>query len=308
MASEFRKVPKADLDQIIHKVSIEEPEYTSQDRLNKLFEMLKGKAPDFPEKEKFLQQLVTEYPQTFHLDGERLSVTDAIQHHINYEGPPLWHRQRPIPQAKLPGLLKGIDKLVLHGSIGASDSPYNFQTVPVYKHGTDQDGQRPIRLTVDLSPLNRLTSRDRVTIPTWDEIAAKLGGSKIFSKVDLKSAFHQIGLDEESQRKTAFSVGPRRYQFLTCPQGLSNSPSSLIRLIALVLGECEAFCLPYMDDILIFSSSEEEHEQHLLKVFECLARARLQISLEKSIFFTTAVEFLGFIVSSEGIQPDPAKL
>ena len=92
-------------------------------------------------------------------------------------------------------------------------------------------------------------------ISTWDEIAARLGGAKIFSKVDLKLAFHQIALNEESQRKTAFSIGQRRYQFLTCLQGLANSPSSLIRLMVLVLGECESFGLPYMGDILIFSSS-----------------------------------------------------
>ena len=189
LASEFTKVPKEDLVKI-NQVSIEEPEYAEKERIMKIFNILKGKSPDFPEKEEFLQTLVTEFPQAFHLDGERLSVTDAMMHHINYEGPPIWHRQRPIPQAKLPGLLKSIDKLILHGSIGASDSPYNFQTVPVYKHGTDDEGERAIRLTVDLSPLNRLTSRDRVTIPTWDEISAKLGNAKIFSKIDLKSAFH----------------------------------------------------------------------------------------------------------------------
>ena len=78
--------------------------------------------------------------------------------------------------------------------------------------------------------------------------------------------------------------------------------------MALVLGDCDTFCIPYMDDILIYSANAEEHEQHLRKIFECLSRAKLQVSLEKSIFFTTAVEFLGFIVSPEGIQPDPSKL
>ena len=228
LVSEFTKASKGDIDKIVHQVSLEETKYTKKERIEKLIGMLKGKAPDFPAQEKFLHTLVTDYPQAFHLDGERLSVTDVMMHHIAYEGPPIWHRQRPITQAKLPGLLKSIDKLMLHESIGASDSPYNFQTVPVYKHGTDTEtGERPIRLTVDLSPLNRLTSRDRVTIPSWDEIAAKLAGAKVFSKIDLKSAFHQIALDEESQRKTAFSIGPRRYQFLTCPRGCRTVPRPL---------------------------------------------------------------------------------
>ena len=89
LASEFTKVPKGDLERAVNKISIEETNYRSKERLTKLAEMLKGKAPDFPEKEKFLQQIVTEFPQTFHLDGERLSVTDAMEHHINYEGPTL---------------------------------------------------------------------------------------------------------------------------------------------------------------------------------------------------------------------------
>ena len=210
LASEFTKASKEELSKFVNQVQLGEPDYAKADRVQQISGMMKGKSPDYPEQEKFLKGLVAEFPQAFHLDGERLSVTDAMEHHISYEGPPLWHRQRPITQAKVPGLLKTVDKLILHGSIGASDSPYNFQTVPVYKHGTEAGtGDRPIRLTVDLSPLNRLTSRDRVTIPSWDEISAKLGGAKIFSKVDLKSAFHQISLDEASQRKTAFSIGPR---------------------------------------------------------------------------------------------------
>ena len=71
--------------------------------------MMKGKSPDYPKQEKFLKGLVAEFPQAFHLDGERLSVTDVMEHHISYDGPPLWHRQRPVPQAKAPGLLKTVD-------------------------------------------------------------------------------------------------------------------------------------------------------------------------------------------------------
>ena len=81
-----------------------------------------------------MKEIIKDFPQVFHLDWEKLSVTEYIQHHINYDGAPLWHRQRPIPQAKLPGLLTNLDKLCLHGSIGASDSSFNFQTVTVYKH------------------------------------------------------------------------------------------------------------------------------------------------------------------------------
>ena len=307
LASNCKKISKADIKSI-NTATLIEPDYKAPKRVAELIKMLDGKVPDCPDQTRFVESIIKDYPQAFHLDGEMLSVTDKMMHHINYEGPPLWYRQRPIPQAKTPGLLKTIDKLCLHGSIGASDSDFNFQTVPVYKNSSHPDEPRPIRLTVDLSPLNRLTARDRVSIPTWDEIMSKLKGSMIFSKIDLKSAFHQIKLDEISQKKTAFSIGSRRFQFLTCPQGLANSPSSLVRLMTLVLGRCDQFVIPYMDDILIFSPDVQTHRTHLNKVFECLSEAKLQVSLEKSVFFTTSVEFLGFVVSKEGVKPDPSKL
>ena len=315
LASEYTKATNAEykesLKESINMATITEPDYDNQDRIAQICKLLRDKVPDAPGQLAFMNSIAADFARTFHLENEKLSVTDILQHHISYDSDiPLWVRQRPIPHNKLPGTLKALDKLTLHGSVGPSDSPYNFQTVPVYKASNDPDNpdERSVRVTVDLSPLNRLTNRDRVSIPTWDEIMSKLHGAKVFSKIDLKSAFHQIMLNERSQRKTAFSVGSRRYQFLTCPQGLANSPATLVRLMNLVLGPCDAFCIPYMDDILVFSKDIKSHEEHLRRVFSCLSNAKLQIALDKSIFFSTAVDFLGFIVSEEGVRPEPSKL
>merc|ERR1739842_22969 len=103
-------------------------------------------------------------------------------HHIAYDGPPIWRRQRPIARDKLIGLQRTVDELIQLGSIGTTDSDYNSQVVPVWKHASDDPHKpREIRLCVDLSPLNQLTPRDRVSVPTWDEHTSRLHGSKVFS-------------------------------------------------------------------------------------------------------------------------------
>ena len=102
-----------------------------------------------------MEELLKEYPQTVHLEGEPLSVTDTVKHHILYDGPPIWRRQRPIPRDRLEGLHKTVQNLVREGSVRASDSPYNFITVPVWKAAKENE-EREIRLCVDLSPLNKL--------------------------------------------------------------------------------------------------------------------------------------------------------
>ena len=296
-------------EHIVNSVNLSKPDYQAEKRIAKILTLLGDKYPDAPHQKEYLEKLVTRFPQTIHLEGECLSVTDTIMHHIAYDGPPIWRRQRPIQRDKLLGLQRTVDELIQLGSIGTTDSDYNSQVVPVWKHASDDPHKpREIRLCVDLSPLNQLTPRDRVSVPTWDEHTSRLHGSKVFSKIDLKSSFHQIKLDAESQKKTAFSIGPHRYHYKTMPQGLSNSPASLIRLMAMVLAECNEFVLSYMDDFVIHSPDEETHKKHLEKVFECLKRAKLQISMGKSRFFVKSVKFLGFVLSENAVKPDPDKL
>ena len=140
--------------------------------------------------------------------------------------------------------------------------------MPVWK-AAKENGEREIRLCVDLSPLNKLCPRDRVSVPSWDDHVSRLHGSTVFSKIDLKSSFHQIKLSEESERKTAFSVGASRFQYSRVPMGLSCAPASLIRLMNMVFSHCSDFVLSYVDDFIVHSRTEELHKEHLKKVFQC---------------------------------------
>ena len=300
---------QSDVRRSFHLAVKENPQsFKDPKRVTLIMALLGDRCPDRPHLVSFIEDLFAKYPDVVHLKGEKLRVTDVIQHHINYTGKPIWVKQHPIPSVKLQGLLNSIDKLITHASLTGTDSPFNFPAVPVFKKDIDpQTGMQDIRLTVDYSKLNAQCPRDRVNLGTWDEFVTALHGSSIFSKFDLRSSYHQIGLTPESIPKTAFSIHNRRYAYRTVPQGLSNSPSTLARLLNMVFsGMQDSMCI-YLDDFLCHSKSVEAHKTLLTEVVSRLSKAKLQVAIEKCCFFTSSASFLGFLVDQNGIHPDPAK-
>ena len=145
-------------------------------------------------------------------------------------------------------------------------------------------------------------------MPSIALILANMGKAKFFTTLDLKSEFHQIQLSETDREKTAFSVNNGKYEFCRLPFGLKNAPSVFQRAIDDVLREyIGKFCQVYVDDIIIYSTSEEEHVTHIASVLSKLFDANMRISPEKSHFFKRSVEYLGFLVSDKGIATSPSK-
>ena len=146
------------------------------------------------------------------------------------------------------------------------------------------------------------------TLTKIDELYAKLQGYKIFSTLDLRSGYYHIGLSEDAKPKTAFVVaGMGKYQFNRVPFGLAQAPAYFQRLINEVLTGLD-FAMGYLDDIIIFSKTEEEHLRHLEIIFERLREADLKLKLQKCSFFKKHIQYLGHLLSEEGIQPLPEKL
>ncbi|MCO5551438.1 hypothetical protein L7F22_004941 [Adiantum nelumboides] len=165
------------------------------------------------------------------------------------------------------------------------------------------------RLCIDYRGLNQCTIKNKYPLPKIDELFDRLSGAQYFSKIDLRSRFYQVQIQAEDIPKTAFNTRFGHYEFVVMPFGLTNAPATFNRLMTDLFREgLDNFVLVFFDDILVYSKTREEHEQHLRQVLEILRTAKLYAKRSKCLFFVEKVAYLGFIVSKDGISPDPAKV
>ena len=137
---------------------------------------------------------------------------------------------------------------------------------------------------------------------------AALHGAKIFTTLDLRSGYYHINLDEESKAKTAFVTPFGKYEFNAVLFGLAQAPAYFQQLISMVLQDCRDFVMAYLDDIIIFSRTPEEHLKYIEIIFQKLKVAGLKLKESKGDFFKSEIHYLGHLISDKGIQPLPEKL
>jgi hypothetical protein len=196
-----------------------------------------------------------------------------------------------------------IQELLQKGHIQPSSSPYGSSIVLVQK----KDGTW--RLCIDYRALNKITVRNRYLIPRIDDILEQLKGVKYFSKINLKSRYHQVPIEPFDVWKTAFKSMEGLFEWLVMPFGLTNSPANFMRLMDDILCPfTNSFVVVYLVDILIFSQTWEEHLHHIRQVLQTLRQHKFCANLEKCIFGMTQVQYLGNIIDEWGVHVDPTKI
>lgn len=230
--------------------------------------------------------------------------TSQVKHHINlHDNTPFKHRARPIHPQDIEAVRKHLRELLDAGVIRESESPFSSPIVVVKKKNGD------IRLCIDYRKLNLQTVKDAYALPNLEESFSALTGSKWFSVLDLKSGYYQIEMNEADKPKTAFVTPLGFWEFNRMPQGVTNAPSTFQRLMEKCMGDLHLKeVLVFLDDLIIFSNTLEEHESRLLRVLSRLEEYGLKLSPEKCKFFQTSVKYLGHIVSEKGVETDPEKV
>ncbi|GJU08014.1 putative reverse transcriptase domain-containing protein [Tanacetum coccineum] len=187
--------------------------------------------------------------------------------------------------------------------IRPSSSPWGAPVLFVKK----KDGS--FRMCIDYRELNKLTVKNRYPLPRIDDLFDQLQGSSVYSKIDLRSGYHQLRVREEDIPKTAFRTRYGHYEFQVMPFGLTNAPAVFMDLMNRVCKPyLDKFVIVFIDDILIYSKNKQEHKEHLKLILELLKKEELYAKFSKCEFWIPKVQFLGHVIDSQGIHVDPAKI
>lgn len=249
------------------------------------------------------------FSDVFYDEKSDLSFSNAVKHQIRtVDETPVYVKPFRHPHSMKEEIQKQVQKLLDNKVIRPSISPYSSPVWIVPKK-VDASGQKKFRMVIDFRKLNEKTVEDKYPIPRIDEILDNLGKCSYFTTLDLAQGFHQIEMDPKSIEKTAFTVNNGHFEYVRMPFGLKNAPSTFQRVMDNIFREhLHKFLFVYMDDIVIFSKSLDEHIQHLTKVFRKLKEYNLKIQIDKSEFCRKDVEFLGHVITPFGIKPNPSKL
>lgn len=251
-----------------------------------------------------LQRLLSTYSDLFDFSRHALTQTTTVTHQIDTgAATPLKSRPYRISPAERKTIKENVADMLDKKIIEPSSSPWSSPVILVKK----DDGSW--RFCVDYRRLNKVTKKDVYPLPRIDDTLDALQGSSFFSSLDLRSGYWQIPVSEEDKPKTAFVTPDGLYQFNVMPFGLCNAPATFERMMdTLLRGLTWNICLCYLDDVVVFSTTFDDHLYRLRQVLDCFRNANLQLNSKKCKFGAREIKVLGHLVSIDGIRPDPSKI
>ncbi|GJU59652.1 putative reverse transcriptase domain-containing protein [Tanacetum coccineum] len=249
--------------------------------------------------------VVREFPEVFPEDLPSLPPVRQVEFQIDLipGATPVARAPYRLAPSEMQELSNQLQELADRGFIRPSTSPWGAPVLFVKKK------DRSFRMCIDYRELNKLTVKNRYPLPRINDLFDQLQGSSVYSKIDLRSGYHQLRVRDEDIPKTAFRTRYGHYEFQVMPFGLTNAPAVFMDLMNRVCKPyLDKFVIVFIDDILIYSRNKEEHANHLRIILELLKKEKLYAKFSKCDFWIRIVQFLGHLIDSQGLHVDPAKI
>ncbi|RYE21911.1 MAG: hypothetical protein EOP45_08990, partial [Sphingobacteriaceae bacterium] len=279
------------------------------ERIEFIYENLKLQDCNEEEK-KTVKEICKAFPYQFHLKGDTLGYTTIMEHTIDLipGSKPVNVRQYRIPQT-LRKIMEDIVKdFEQQGIIEKCQSKWNSPAILVSKNdefGTKTDH----RFVVDYRKLNEITEISCSVMPLIEDVFAGLGGNSYYTCIDLKHAFYHLNVKKSQRDYTSFSVGNFQYRFIRMPMGLATAPLSWQKTVNLIFDKLIGKGVyVYLDDVIIYAKTKEEHDKILWEVMDLLEEHNLQLNITKCTFYAKTFEYLGHIISKDGTRVNPKKV
>jgi len=298
LGSNFIKFAKLipDLDEGIFYFK-NKPQHQIHFKNSEYFCALQGLSAD---QEESLQSLLSQFPEVL---NDKIGCSNILECKLIVDSKPIAQRPYPTSHFKRELIKSHVEKMLKLGIIRPSESEW---ASPVNMVREDND---TFRFTLDYRKLNQVSKSDPYNIPRIDSLLHRLGDACFITKIDARKGYWQISMHPNSIKYTAFICDEGKYEFLRMPFGLKTAPSIFQRFMNGVLGESRGiFADVYIDDIIIYSNSWEEHLKHIEFILSRLRKVGLTVNLEKCSFGKTMVKYLGFIITPDGISTDPEKI
>ncbi|UYV84801.1 hypothetical protein LAZ67_X003569 [Cordylochernes scorpioides] len=251
-----------------------------------------------------LVSCLDEFIDIFDFGGTPIKPTSTVKHKINTgDHSPIKQRPYRVAPSERRLIQQKVNKMIENHIVKPSESPWSSPVILVRKK------DRTWRFCVDYRRLNKITKKDVYPLPRIDDALDSLASSSYFSTMDLRSGYWQIEVDEKVREKTAFITPDGLYEFRVMPFGLCNASATFERMIDSVLGSLKwNMCLCYLDDIIVYAPTFEEHLRRLQLVLRCIQKAGLSLNHKKYLFGSRRIKILGHLVDANGIHPDPDKI